>query len=368
MAASDPARRVASRSNAHPTLGDLCAELGLSAWTVSTALNHRKGKRGISAATVGRVRAHAARRGYVPDRGAARTRSDKSSVFGLLISSHLRHPHMIEALNLFMDRAIEYPGGMETVFCRDGGLASGLTEMAARRITRFVWLRSVGSEQGENGQVPLTLVPQFDRVVVYNYDFNDSGPDKFWDWPNVARVGVSRDDAFLRLGAEFRRLGHRRVAYLSYTTTSSCSRDTPLRRGMAANGIETVYPVPENADRPPNSAYGPMLARMALEERERGTTALFGDDHEMAQTLQALRALGVAVPKDMSVAGFNGSFFTALLTPPMANLAMPVAEMVDKAFSALRAPETPADQVLPMELQLRESLGPAPDNLTAPWK
>ena len=348
-----------SPKSGHLTLGAVCAELRLSARTVSSILNGLEAERGISDATARRVRAYAAEHGYIPDRNAVRTRGAKAAAFGLLINSPLRHSHVLEAFNRFLDRALEYPGGMEPVFRTEGGLERGLAEMAARRLTRFVWLRSISpSWRAEDDRAFHALLPRFSRVVIYNHDFDRSAPDKRWDCPNVVRVGVNREDAFLRLGDELRRLGHRRVAFMSSHRGIS---DSPFHRAMAARGLETVSPVPEGMDRAYHPELGSMLARAALEaRRQEGATVLFGDDYQMAQTQQALLAAGVAVPGDLSVVGFSGNPFTALLTPPLANLAMPVAAMVDKAFAALQAPETMEDQVLPMEWQLRGSLGPAP--------
>ncbi|TVP75812.1 MAG: LacI family transcriptional regulator [Puniceicoccaceae bacterium] len=66
----------------------LALELGVSQRTVSEALNNPENKIGLKQATIDRIRAHAAKRGYRPNIAAREMRLQQVPDFGLLLSTH----------------------------------------------------------------------------------------------------------------------------------------------------------------------------------------------------------------------------------------------------------------------------------------
>lgn len=85
-----------------------------------------------------------------------------------------------------------------------------------------------------------------------------------------------------------------------------------------------------------------------------------GDDETAAGLLQTLNRMGVVVPKDVMVTGFNDLSLAGLLTPPLTTMRISCEEIADAAFERLVTrisnPDLPPTEVLlPAELVVRES-------------
>jgi DNA-binding LacI/PurR family transcriptional regulator len=83
------------------------------------------------------------------------------------------------------------------------------------------------------------------------------------------------------------------------------------------------------------------------------------DDQLALGLMDALRNLGVRIPDDLSIVGFDGIPFAAISNPRLTTVAVPSAEMGRVAASSLiRAVHEgalPEGVVLPVELVARES-------------
>ena len=104
-------------------------------------------------------------------------------------------------------------------------------------------------------------------------------------------------------------------------------------------------------------AAGPLL--------EQDVTAVFCDDDILAGGVYlAARERGIAIPRDLSVVGFDDLDFARVLAPPLTTVAADAEGLGAAAFEALArdlAGETAAaEQVLPVALRVRESTAPPP--------
>lgn len=99
---------------------------------------------------------------------------------------------------------------------------------------------------------------------------------------------------------------------------------------------------------------------------ERGATAVTcGSDLMALGAVRAARDLGLGVPEDVSVVGFDDSRLVQFLDPPLTTIRQPVLAMGAAAVShlvdAIEGHPVPASEyVFPPELVLRGSTGPAP--------
>ncbi len=85
-------------------------------------------------------------------------------------------------------------------------------------------------------------------------------------------------------------------------------------------------------------------------------------DHIAAQLLQSLNRLGIQVPRDLRLVGFDNVPFANLLTIPLTTMEQPCRDLAITAFNALQ--ERLADPALPARtlmitprLVVRESCG-----------
>ncbi len=142
-------------------------------------------------------------------------------------------------------------------------------------------------------------------------------------------------------------LGHRRIAYLGLVPHPDASAGAQrLRgyreavRGLGLPGLETLC-LP--GDRRPFHDQGADLAARALAAHP-GATALFvAADPLAAGVLQHLDRVGLRVPRDVSVLGFDDTL-AAHLTPPLSTMAVPMRALGAAAFACAtdEDPETRA--------------------------
>lgn len=94
-------------------------------------------------------------------------------------------------------------------------------------------------------------------------------------------------------------------------------------------------------------------------------TALFVGNNEMTVgAVLAARELGLRIPEDLSIVGFDDSRWAQTMSPPLTVIAQPAYELgvhaCEQLFSLLRGAGRAARVQLPTELVVRESTGPPP--------
>ena len=95
------------------------------------------------------------------------------------------------------------------------------------------------------------------------------------------------------------------------------------------------------------------------------TALLCANDDMAAGALFAAHRLGVAVPDDLSIVGFDDTPVSAIVWPPLTTVHQPIKEMGQRAVeliaAQLEAPApaaTPVFEVMPHALMLRQSTAP----------
>ncbi len=337
------------------TMARIAEELGVSRYTVSSVVNGKARERGISQATVERVRTHLDERGYVPSRRARDLRSLPHNVVGVLHCGHL-YSHVTEAFNLIVDSFTESPQRLEIMVVPPTELEAGVRELLARGVSQIVWLlnRPLGLDRPKPA---LYSYLSRARVVIYNYYFDYEGPTDRLVEQGYHLVGVDRMTGFRRLGRLMKRLGHSRVA-LPGADASSKRKDV-RERAFEQVGLSVVRTGRgRGGSAHPGRAMAGGVARAV--ESHGVTAACFYDDEDAAFAMGEFARRGIRVPRDLSVTGFDGMPFADALTPPLTTLRVPVAAMAERVCEILSAAEAEAVHSLKPELVRGESLGPAP--------
>lgn len=161
-------------------------------------------------------------------------------------------------------------------------------------------------------------------------------------------------------------LGHRRVGFISgpLTFRSSHERRAGLEEGLAAAGIQLR---PEWVMLGAYTFDSGMTCGRALLSRPERPTAIFCANDEMAcGLLHAARDLGLRVPEDLSVVGFDDFKIATQTFPALTTLRSPLRAIgklaAQRLFDAAADPkpkQTDPSAPLP-ELVIRKSSGPAP--------
>ncbi len=160
-------------------------------------------------------------------------------------------------------------------------------------------------------------------------------------------------------------LGHRRIAMVGgpAQVSTATDRQAGYIRGLVTAGIPVDSSLIVTAD------FRAPLARelvMELMGRHQPPTAIVTVNNlATLGTLQALRQLGIQVPAQVSVLGFDDLLAGELLDPPLTAIAQPTYELGQRAIELLvrriNEPDAPVENVvLDTTLLVRASTGPPP--------
>lgn len=348
------------------TLQTIADALGVSRTTVSNAYNRPNQ---LNPELRRKVLETAAALGYAgPDPAARRLRSGRSEAIGLLFCDTLSRAFADPAAMLFLQGLVGQtePAGLPLLLLAgpqpDGGDVVGAVREAV--VDSFV----VYSLPDDHPQVNAALERRVPVVVVDEPRL-----------PGRSFIGVDDRGGARRAAEHLVQLGHRRFGVISLrvidddhpggrldperfaagTYRITRERLEGYREGLEAAGVDwSAVPVEE---RPASSvAAGAVAARALLAEEPRPTAILASSDLLAFGVLGVARELGIGVPGELSVVGFDDVPGAAYSMPPLTTVRQPLEEKgVAAARVVLDRPAEPADIVLPTELVVRESTGPA---------
>lgn len=133
------------------------------------------------------------------------------------------------------------------------------------------------------------------------------------------------------------RLGHRRIGYITGPKglISTRERLQGYRQALTQNGIEYDDELVARGEYTFESG---LRCSLALLNSEPSPTAIFASNDEMAVgVIDTARNLGLRVPEDLSVAGFDDSILASRINPALTTIRRPVREMARMAASKLIA-------------------------------
>ena len=333
---------------------DVAAAAGVSATAVSFVLNGRDAGN-ISPAARDRVLRAAQELGYRPNRVARSLRRDSTSSIGLVTDAFASSPfggRLLAAATEAADAA-DHVLLMMDLGHRTERAAEAVAALEDRRVDAIIYA-TMGFTQLD--EPPASRAP----LVLANCVTRRPGPPS-----------VSPDDAGGAVAAlhHLADLGHRRVAMLcGHYRPGSAQADSgnvsgPIRRRAFRAAAEETGIEARHAGRGWSIADGHAAAMEVLDAPpSRRPTALFAVcDRVAAGALLAAARLGVSVPEDLSIIGFDDQEALAeSLVPPLTTVALPHALMgqtaVELALAAAREERPdPSRRVLSCPLVVRGS-------------
>jgi DNA-binding LacI/PurR family transcriptional regulator len=343
------------------TLQSIADRVGVSRMTVSNAFSRPDQ---LSTELREKILAAADQLGYVgPDPAARALARGRTGSIGLLLTDELS-----EAFQDIV--ATEFLSSVADALTHEGLALTLLTS-------------------GDVGSVPSGYVPArdvaMDGAIVYICD--PASPDMAWlerrglpmvsvdhyPTPNTPSVNVD-DRAGARAAARHLvDLGHTRIGLLTlrgaYATEgdlgqnwSSRERFLGWREVLAEAGIE---PIVQAAQFRPRESVE-TSARELLDRPDRPTAVLCFSDVFALATIKVAHSLGLRVPQDLSVVGYDDSPLAVASDPQLTTVHQEVAAKGHAAVRALMAVMVPGRQdivervMLPASLVVRESTAPPP--------
>ncbi len=331
------------------TLKELARQAGVHPSTVSRIVNDDPGLR-VAPETRRRVKRLLERTGYRPDGMARGLKLRQSFVLGVLIPDVL-NPLFAAIFRGVEDVALEQ--GYTVILSSTDGQPDRerdvLLALQARRIDGMV----VASASLRDPSVRWLRQQSIPHVLVNRYsDLKD------------AFVGTD-DEAGARLATEHLiALGHRRIAHLAGSQRISTAV-LRLRGYLAALKAAQIAPDPELIVEAGLVAGGGVKAtRRLLELRHPPTAAVAVNDVAAIGAYDAIEQLGLKIPKDLAITGYNDVPMAARLRPGLTTIRVPAVEFGRESarllLEQIRTGTLKSKRiVLPPDLVVRGSSDPA---------
>jgi LacI family transcriptional regulator len=289
-----------------PTLKDVSGAARVSTFTVSRALGRQSG---VSAETRERVFEAARALGYVPNRLARSLKHADSQMIGVLVSNNA---------NPFFATLVR---SLENVVQKQGFQCFVLDaeEDGEYRTERETLLVAALLEQRVAG-IALTYVPtagNMEALAKWRVPlvFVDCvSPPGYEGYPSVTADNWS---ASHNVGLHFARLAYRGWVFVGHTRKRASRKDRERGFGDAARACGASLRIVEGAnDR--ESAYRALRAMLSDCVRNDLPDAVLASNELLLHgSLRAIREVGLRIPDDIAVVGFDEFIWAELVDPPM---------------------------------------------------
>ena len=274
-----------------------------------------------SKSTIDKVRRAAAELGYRPNALARAMITGKSRIIGLVVAYLDNHfyPVAIEKLSV----ALQEKGYHVLVFMAAstvGDVQGVMQEILDYQVDGIV-LASVAMSSDLATQCRANGIP----VVLFNRDQDDE---------RLSSVTTDNVAGGRRVAEQLIATGHRRIAYIAGDEGTSTQRDRELgfRSALAAAGHTLHSRGIGNFEHPATRA----ATRAMFAGADRPDAVFAANDHMAFAVLDTLRSeLGIAVPGEVSVIGFDDVPIAAWPAYDLTSYRQPVNQMVAETVTTL---------------------------------
>ena len=309
----DPARRAGPT-----TMRDVAMAVGVSQSTVSRILNDAPLRVPVAPATRDRVHEAARRLGYRPNPLARALRGAKTMLLGVVVRD-ITDPFFATAIEALSDSARSR--GYNIVLGHARGRAEEALALAtvleARHCDAIILLGDVSEQPrlvAELAELAIPVVALWQGSA--RHDLLSVNVD------NHAGVGLALDHL---LG-----LGHRRIAFVEGRRLGDIrERRLAFISHARRLGLETPPGYLQHGLNTPDAGEAALRSLVALPGRP--TAVVAATDVLAFGVLHAAHELGIRVPADLSVVGFDDIPIARHFVPALTTVRMPIAEMVAAA-------------------------------------
>jgi len=338
-------------SKKNPTINEIAKLAGVSKKSISRVIN---GEQGVSEDTRSRIKQIMEEVGYAPNRRARALANSHSFLLGL-VYNNANSSYVLELLAGC--QATGNAQGYEIVMhsiSDDGN--------AAEEIIRFM------RRSGCDGLILTPPVSESTSIVAALLE---------QQWPMVRIAGDNADfqlsqikyndrTASLSLASELIRLGHRQIAFIGGPNQAgpTLRRLAGVHDALALHGLVLDHQSIRYGDFTFES--GREIAMELLTQSNRPTALICANDEMAAGAYQSAATLGIAIPTELSVSGFDDSPTASHLWPQLTSVRQPVQEMAADAVHQLINFASKDSNILikqyEAEIVYRNSIAPLPES------
>lgn len=314
-------------------LSDVAARVGLSRSAVAGVLLHSAGKNvRVSEDAAARIREAADALGYVPNQAAQRLAGKESRLIGVLIDSYAPTTRFRQLAEI--ERAADAAGYRVMIGQSHGELAkiqSYLDDFLANDVAGLVCIShdypDIGEEIARRTRIfahtvflgrPLGAVSRLAYVAIDHARAMADVVDHLF-------ATGRRRPVFIATDLEYATMRLRNDSFLS-----------SLRRHGVREAENCVELVPDNVLWTGEELHPDLLALVRSKIANRGMDAVVAmNDIVALRLLRALEAVGLRVPEDIALVGYDNSDFTSFIRPSLTTVDLHPERVAAEGFALL---------------------------------
>jgi LacI family transcriptional regulator len=292
------------------TIKDVAQHAQVSVATVSHVINET---RFVAEPTRVRVQQAIAALRYVPSALARSLKSNRTHTVGMMIPNS-SNPYFAEIIRGIEDTF--YEAGFNVILCNsddDPIKQSHYVRLLSEKQVDGLIVMSSGSDVELLDTLRATRMP----LVVVDREIDDLAADL---------VEVNHEAGGFLATRHLLELGHRRIACLAGPQGLSSARERVqgYRRALATSGVPADASLLIAADFTSAGGHAAMSALLAPKPPAKRPTAVFASNDLMAiGAICAAASLGLRIPQDLSVVGFDDIALAAHSNPPLSSVVQP---------------------------------------------
>lgn len=339
---------MSAEQNKHPTIDDVAQLAGVSTATVSRALNQPDS---VSQALNKKVAGAVARLGYVPHAGARALMLRHTGTVGAVFPT-VDNAIFAQAIDSLQQRLAQ--SGVHLLLATSGYDPQSEMRQAINLVRRGADALALCGFSQHPELMRFLRLRKLPCVHVMVHD-----PDS-----EQLNVGFDNAAATAQATRHLLDLGHRRIAMLAGVTQHNDrarQRLTGVRQALAAAGLELP------PERVTERAYGLADARAGLAQllaqRPAPSAVVCGNDVLAFGALLQARHMGLELPRDLSIVGFDDLELARHLQPALTTMRVPAQAMwccaAERLLATLAGQAVPRSTAVEVALIVRASTGPA---------
>lgn len=343
------------------TIADVARQAGVSVSTISNVLNGRVER--MSRETLERVQAAIAALDYRPNRAARQLKTGQTPMLGLLVPSiaNPMYGYIAREVETSAQERFGHRVVLGNTYRNRDKEVGFFDDLLSHGVRGVIVISSLADEQHFEQAVQRGLV-----MVSYDRRATPGAASA------IDHVSVDNHEAARLAAAHLIERGHRELAFVTASGVTM-SRSEKIRGFRAAADAAGLGRHARVIDGSTSSEYGDsemadvgrrLAARIAA-ERPRPTGLVAVNDMLAYGLLAGLRDAGLSVPGDVSVIGMDGLFLSALMSPALTTVRLPVPAMaqtiVERVIGRMADPAIePGEFLFAPELELRDSVAAPP--------
>jgi DNA-binding LacI/PurR family transcriptional regulator len=337
------------------SVAEFARHVGLARTTVSRVIN---GQPGLKAKTIARVQQAMERTGFTPNAHALHLKGKHTATIGFCMETLLTPTAVLKLAGL--QRRLRERGYSSLIeVLEPGGSRRVIRHFLSLRVDAVIFIGHFVEEEIAQ------RVRELETHATPNLVIDQIGI------PGANTVALDRARGMRELVGHLLKFDHTLFGLLGITGMTRSVRDrvSGIEAALAARNL-TFGGATRSLDplhaRENDFEYGRALAHNFAKEKQRPTAFVALNDEIAIGALHGFQEVGLRVPRDVSVAGFNNQDICLMPTPLLTSVDQQVALTVNTAVDQLLAqigrapPPHPHVQMISAKVVVRDSTGPAP--------